>query len=404
MRLTTTIARSLTCPAGKSEQTYFDDDLPGFGVRVRATGSRTWLAQYAIAGKTKKVFLGSPNVVDGAKARAVAKDVLAAVRLGGNPASDKANERVIARETIGALVPRFLERQRARLKPRSLEETARHLSSHAKPLHGFPVKQVDRRLISKRLTEIATKSGPAAANRVRASLSAFFTWAARSGYVDGNPVAYTDKAVEIGARSRVLTDGELRTIWSVLHDEGQYDSVVKLLILTGARRDEIGSLRWSEIDLDRAFITLPPERTKNRREHVIPLSEPAKAILMNLPRRLESDGSERDPVFGRNYSDGFRNWSTSKRELDARLTAAGAPILDWNLHDFRRSLSTTAHERFGVAPHVVELLLAHSGGHQGGVAGVYNKSLYLEERRRALARWADLILGVEPGAVVAFRR
>jgi integrase len=403
MRLTTTIARSLACPAGKSEQTYFDDDLPGFGVRVRATGSRTLLVQYAVAGKTKKVFLGSPSVVDISKARATAKDLLAAVRLGGDPASDKANERAKARETVGALVPQFLERQRQRLKPRSLEETARHLSSHAKPLHGFPVSEVDRRLISKRLTEIATKSGPAAANRVRASLSAFFTWAARSGYVDGNPVAYTDKAVEIGARSRVLSDGELRTIWQAL-DDGQYDGIVKLLILTGARRDEIGSLRWSEIDLERALITFPPARTKNRREHLIPLSEPAKKILMTLPCGIESDGSERDPVFGRNYSDGFRNWSTSKRELDARLAKAGTPISDWSLHDFRRSLSTTAHERFGVAPHVVELLLAHASGHQGGVAGVYNKSLYLEERRRALARWADLILGIEPGTVVAFPR
>ena len=130
---------------------------------------------------------------------------------------------------------------------------------------------------------------------MRASLSAFFTWAAREGYCETNCVSYTNKATEKGARERVLADEELRTVWLAL-DDSQYSTIVRLLMLTGARRGEIGSLRWSEIDMDAATITLPPARTKNKREHVIPLSPQALAILA---ARRDVGDEERDHVFGR---------------------------------------------------------------------------------------------------------
>ena len=183
---------------------------------------------------------------------------------------------------------------------------------------------------------------------------------------------------------------------------------MKLLVLTGARRDEIGSLRWSEVDLDDSTITLPPARTKNRREHVIALSAPARALLAAQPHRIEGDGSPRDSIFG-NGAHGFSRWSASKASLDARITAAnrGEPLPHWVVHDFRRAISTTLHERLGVPPHVVEIILAHVGGHRGGVAGVYNRATYLDERRRALQRWADhieqLLGSKNPAKVVKLR-
>ena len=336
--------------------------------------------------------LGSVAVLDPGKARETAKRLLAQVRLGHDPARDKITARSKAAETFGALLPRFLERQRARLKPRSYEETERHLKAHAKPLHGYSIEALERRTIATRLAEIEKRSGPAASNRVRTSLSAFFTWAAREGYVDANPVAFTNKAIENGGRDRVLSDAELATVWRVLADD-QYGAIVRLLMLTGARRDEIASLRWSEIDLDAATITLPPARTKNRREHLIPLSEPALAILATQPRRLD-----RDCVFGRGAGRGFQNWSRSKASLDARIAAAReGKALDWTPHDFRRSLSTALHERFGVLPHVVEAILGHADGHKAGVAGIYNRAVYLDERRRALERWADHVVATVTG-------
>jgi integrase len=267
---------------------------------------------------------------------------------------------------------------------------------HAKALHGLALESITRRTIAARLAELAERSGPAAANRVRASLSAYFTWAAREGVIDANPVAFTNKQIENGARERVLTDDELWTVWGALGDD-QHGTIVRLLMLTGARRDEIGGLTWSEIDLNGATITLPPPRTKNRREHLIPLSTPALEILRALPRRKTPDGSPRDHVFGTGGR-GFQDWSGSKADLDDRIVAHhGAALEHWTLHDFRRSLSTALHERFGVAPHVVEVLLGHVGGHKGGVAGTYNRALYLDERRRALERWGAHIVGLVAG-------
>jgi integrase len=267
------------------------------------------------------------------------------------------------------------------------------------------------------LDQVERKHGPTSRNRVRASLSAYFTWLAREGYIETNPVAFTNLAEENGARERTLSDMELRAIWQGLDGASprspDYPAILKLLMLTGARRNEIANLRWSEvIDFHGMMIALPPERTKNNREHLIPLSEPALQLLKALPRRTMADGTPREHVFGhRSTERGFQGWDPAKRELDARIAQAshGKVLEHWTPHDFRRSLSTALHERFKTPPHIVEAILGHIGGHKGGVAGVYNKALYLEERRRALERWGEHIMGLVDGSprkakVVKLRR
>ena len=391
MKLSASVVARLALPPGISDKIFFDDELPGFGLRLRRSGDRSWWVQYAVAKRTRKLRLGSVAELDISKARSTAKTVLARVRLGGDPAHEKRAGRLQAGETVGALLPAFLERQHARLKPRSYEETDRHLSRHCKPLHPLAVAALDRRVIAARLAKVAKASGPVAANRARSSLSAFLNWCAREGYIDSNPAAYTNKAAENGGRDRLLTDAELVAIWRGLGGD-QYGTIMKLLILTGARRHEIGSLQWSEVDLDDDTVTLSAARTKNRREHVIPLSTSARALLAAQPHRAEGDGSPREFIFGHGAC-GFSDWSGSKADLDARIAAAnkGEPLPHWVPHDFRRAISTTLHERLGVPPHVVETILAHVGGHKSGVAGVYNLASYLDERRRALQRWADHI-------------
>jgi integrase len=406
MRLNDKTIRTMTCPVGMTERSFWDDEVPGFALRVRASGAKSWMCQYAKHGRTKKVTLGTPDVVTVGAARARAREIMAAVRLGGDPAKAKAEASEAAKHTLGALIPAFLDRQRKRLKPRSMIETERHLMKHAKPLHGQGIKAIDRRAVAQLLEAIERDRGAACCNSVRASLSALMTWAARSGFIDANPCAYTLRAVENGARQRVLADDELVVIWRALdivqslnnvkadRVSGDYAALVRLLLLTGARRDEIARLRWSEVDVAAAIIRLPGERTKNGRPHDIPLVPQALEILEARPR---TDG--RDFVFGTN-GHGFVDFSGSRAELDQRLagadgasTGADCAIAQrWTLHDFRRTISTRLHGApFGIAPHIIEALLGHISGHRSGVAGTYNRQGYLLERRAALAAWAQYI-------------
>jgi hypothetical protein len=202
MKLMTTTVRSLALPPGVRDKTFFDDDLPAFGLRVREGGSRTFVIQYDFGGKTKRMTLGSVAALDLGKARARAKNLLAAVRLGRDPASEKREAQARASETFGALLPRYLVRKGAELKPRSFREVERHLLVHAKPLHPRAVNALahDHRAIAAQLAQIVEASGEPTAKLVRDSLSGYFGWLVREGLADANPVARTNKAV--GASDR----------------------------------------------------------------------------------------------------------------------------------------------------------------------------------------------------------
>jgi integrase len=391
MKLTASTIARLALPDGIDDRIYFDDDLKGFGLRLRRSGDRGFVVQYAIGGKTRKIRLGSVAELDISKARSTAKTLLAQVRLGGDPASEKAHARVRAGETFGALLGPFMQRQQTKLKPRSFKETQRHLQRLCKPLHALPIAVLNRRTVAARLAAIAEANGPAAANRVRGSLGAFFTWAVMGGFRDDNPVVGTGRAVENGPRNRLLSDDELATIWHGLGDD-HYGTIVRLLILTGLRRGEIGELRWSEINLDAGFVTLSPERTKNGRVHVVPMSTPVRALIEAQPQQAGCD---------RVFAGVF--WNGAKATLDKRLAEDGEPLAPWVVHDLRRAFSTALHDKFNVPPHVVETLLGHSGGHKAGVSGVYNLARYLDECRRALDRWAEHIMALVTGEMVTAR-
>ena len=358
MKLTQATVHGLILTSGKSEAIYFDDDLPGFGLRLRAGGSKNWIVQYALGSKQRRMTLGSTKMLEPSKARDAAKDVLAGVRLGRDPAAERAEARVRASdEPLGAVVDRFLARQEGRLRPRSLTETTRYLKTHWKPLYDLRVVRVSRDSVAKRLGAIAGENGPIAADRARAALSAFFTWAIGEGLCEANPVIGTNKAAEMQSRERVLSDHELKTIWHALPDN-DYGRITRLLILTGQRREEIGGLRWSEMDMARRVITLPGERTKNHRPHDVPLSKPALTILKAQPTRdrrefVFGDGPRRSSQEGEDVRQGgFQGWSKSKTALDEQTKTIG----DWRLHDLRRTVATRMAE-LGVQPHIVEAVL-----------------------------------------------
>jgi integrase len=357
----------------------WDSVVKGFGAR-RQTDGVFYYIRYRLNGRQHIKSLGrhgSPLTPD--IARTTAKAKLGVAATGVDPFAEP-----LAAESFGKQVTRYLERKQATLKPRTYREVERHLLTHAKPLHRLWLSEIDRRTIAALLSEIE-KGGPYARNGVRSSLSAFLAWAVREGFIEANPVVGTGKAKDNGARERVLPESELREVWSTLQQD-QFGDIVRLLILTGQRRQEISALCWSEIDFERGLIAFPPARTKNKRLHELPLSSQVRAILDRQPHR-----KGRDFIFGRGKG-GFSGWSDCKATLDKRIAAnrgrKAKPLPDWRLHDLRRTAATGMAE-LGVQPHIIEAVLNHVSGHKAGVAGIYNRARYEGEMREALQRWAD---------------
>jgi integrase len=269
---------------------------------------------------------------------------------------------------------------------------------HLKPLHDMRLDQIHRRDVASRLSIIAAESGAVTADRVRSNLSSLYAWAIGEGLVDTNPtVGVTKHAADIKPRDRVLDDNELVAIWNAVPKRfGQhYGSVIKLLMLTGCRADEIAWLKWSEVDLEGKVIHLPADRVKNGVAFDVPLSDLALDILNDMDRY-----PGRDLVFGIRGG-GFQGWSKSKAELEARLPA-DMKMKAWRVHDIRRSVATGLG-KLKVPPHEIEEVLNHRSGHRKGIAGIYQRYDYAAEKRAALDAWAQhisVILAQASGANV----
>jgi integrase len=382
MKFTVRSTAALELTPGKLDFVAFDDALAGFGLRLRAGGSRSWIFQYAVSNRQRRMVIGKATALPLDKAREIAAQLHAKVKLGGDPAGDRVENRARSGETFEACMKLYLARRRTDVKLRasSYAEIERHLVRNLRALHGLRIDKVDRRAIALELTRLTAK-GPVQANRTRQSLVKFMNWCAREGFIDTNPAVFTNKNSE-APRDRVLADAELRAIWRALPD-GDFGDIVKLLALTGQRAREISELRWDEIDLARGVITLPAPRTKNRRAHTIPLPAPAAAILSARVRN-----ADRELVFGATGRRGFSGWSACKRQLDEQIK-----IAPWVIHDLRRTVSTGMNE-LGVAPWVVETVLNHISGSKGGVAGRYNYSQLPAEKAAALVRWAEHLMAV----------
>ncbi|HFA60009.1 MAG TPA: DUF4102 domain-containing protein [Rhodospirillales bacterium] len=402
IRLTARTARELPGPPeGKREVTWWCRDLPPFGLRVLNTGRRSWVVRYRIGRRQRFITLGSTEELSADAARKRAAEIVAKARLGEDVRAEIAARRERAAATFGAIVEVFLEERGRELRPRTLVEYRRCLAVYLTSWHRLPVTELNRTIIARRLAAIAKDRGTVAAARCRAYLSACLTWAIRRGLADleGNPVALTWAPASAPPRDRVLALDELGAIWRATDPaRGDHACIVRLLILTGCRREEVGGMKWEELDLSHRLWTLPAVRSKNRRPHAVPLSPPAIAILESRPRRLR-----REHVFGAGRS-GFSGWSRSKAVLDRRIAEMlGKPLVPWRLHDIRRSVVTHLHELGLAEPHVVEAIVNHVSGHKAGIAGVYNLATYETEKRRALDAWADAVRRAAEGSAASLR-
>ena len=385
MKLTKASVQSLALPTGKGDRFEWDDDLPGFGIRLRGNTAR-WVIQYRLGAQQRRESLGDVRKITLEDARKIARSRFAQVELGTNPAAEKAKTRaaaVAASLTLEKIAERYLAAKVTRVRPNTYGQTKLHLTVHWRPLANTPIDGIRRADVAARLQEITREHGRTAAARARINLSAMFNWAMREGICEANPTLATNNPTErIRPRERVLSDHELAAIWRACDDD-DFGRIIKLLILTGCRREEIGALKWSETDLADGVITIPGERIKNHRERSLVLPRVAWNILKSVPKR-----EGREFVFG---GRGFSAWSYMQILLHGRITAAeGKRLPHWTLHDLRRTMRTGLG-RIGVEPHIAERVINHT---KGGVEAVYDRYTYRREVQMALARWAEHVVAI----------
>jgi integrase len=392
-RLTDKIAAGLEVPKGSSPADFVDSELSGFACRVMPSGGRSWYVFYRTrAGQKRGMSLGPTGRLRAVQARQEARRILGEVAAGRDPKAELDAARAAAKApapeppmSLGQLIERFLADPGHRWNPKTRTEAERYLRKHWLPLHDMPVGEVTPQAVGGQLSVLTAKGARTARNRARAALSACFSWAMSEGLAEANPVA-PSRNLEEKARERVLSVRELQLVWSAVEGQGDYADIIRLLILTGQRRAEIGDMAWSELDLANAEWTLPSERSKNGLSLVVPLAPAALGIIQN-----RQPLADKDNLFGRETrrSRGFQGWSKAKSALDAKLAPHG--IKPWTVHDIRRSV-VTGLSRMETPPHIVEAIVNHQSGFKGGVAGTYNRWDYLDERRSALGKWAETVV------------
>lgn len=364
-------------PAGSTDHIVWDASMPSFGVRLRPSKA-AYIVQYRLGRQQRRESLGDCRKITLKDARKAASQRFAKVELGIDPVAEaKGSQRPDLR--FGAVADRYLQAKRVDLRPNTWKAAKRYLEVYWKPLHRLRMEEVTQKRVAAELGTIIGVHGRTAAARARGTLSAAISWAMREGLAESNPVIATnDPAAGLQERERVLDDREIRLIWNACRED-DFGRIVKLLLLTAARRDEIGGLRLEEIDGAAHRIRLPSERTKAKRAMVLPLAPMAREVLAACPIK---DG--REFLFGERGG-AFSRWSWEKLSMDKRIADTGEVLAPWRLHDLRRTAATRMAE-LKVPPHVIEAVLNHSLGSK--IARTYNRHDYLEEKIEAFHQWA----------------
>ena len=391
----------------------WDSVLPRFGLRVTPKGARIYLVQYRAkaaqghGNKTRRITIGQhgkPWTID--LARDEARRILAKVDLGQDPFDDReqdlqARQREIEAaqlrklDNFGSVADRYIA-YCARLK--TGKEIARHLRHdiipHWKARH---IADISRRDVRSLLDTITMRS-PSVSRLAYAAMRGLFAWCLERDLIDHSPCQGIKAPPRSTARDRVLSDQELITIWTAADSMGYpYGPIIKLLILTGQRLNEVCDMTWAELDLETNVWRLPKERTKNGKAHELDLSPQARDLIDQALRM------GRFVFCARGGGTGFRGYSAAKRKLDKiihqiRLKADPlcAPMEPWRVHDLRRTTATGCAS-LGFAPHVIEWVLNHISGARGGLVGVYQRHQYRQERKAALITWGGYVEGLVTG-------
>jgi integrase len=307
---------------------------------------------------------------------------------GIDPQQEKRSARIKLDDQFKAVMAAYVETYCKRHnRPNTANETERLLNAVFMPKWSMrKINEIGKADVLTVIDAIMAEGKPSAARHAFAAIRKFFNWCVEQGRLDQSPCLALKPPAKASNRDRVLSDLELGAVLNAAKSVGwPFGPIVQLLACTAQRRGEVVGMQWNELDLEARLWTIPSDRTKNHRTHIVPLTASALAVIKNLPR--VGDGPFVFPA--RRYSDrAYSGYSKGKRALDAH-----AEQHDWTLHDLRRT-AATGMAKAGVAPHVVEKILNHVSGTFGGVAGVYNRFGYLDEMREALTMWEAHVDGL----------
>jgi integrase len=386
-----------TLVPGSRDLFLWDRDLAGFGLKCTPTGKKVYIVQYRMGGRgfpTRRYKIGAHGPFTPEEARERARKVLQGVRDGLDPMQAK---RAQKHNTIEKLIEGFIESRRTKGR-RSAEEIKRVLDREiGKAWRARSVASITKADIHHVLDAIVARGSPVIANRTLAHIKTMFNWAKSRGIVAQSPADNIEKPGDESSRERTPDNAELAEIWQAAAKlDWPFEPAIKLLILTGQRREEVAQMRWSELKLAERVWALPASRTKNRQPHDIHLSSLALKII-----RAVTPIEDCDLVFSTNGETAISGWSRAKRRLDEEIGAARrakardlgrdaskvGQMPDWRIHDLRRSIATGL-ANLGVAPIVADRILNHVPRKQKGqVMFVYNRAAYAGERREALELW-----------------
>lgn len=385
------IARLANSPPGRRLE-ICDLNVPGLVVRITDRGAKTFCVRYRIGERTLRYTIGKLGPLKVREARKIALRVLAEAAQGSDPMQPRRQQRKPQRvPSLTLSVSTVIERFVGEWLPRRIDEGGLK-PAYAAECTRLLRKEVAPRWSEKRLVNITALDVTELLSAVHAkstrrhtyfALRALCKWAEGAGVLPINPIpANYPNPAKPKERERVLTPEETRRIWShVCRGTSPFHAIVALLLLTGQRRDEVADAEWNEFDLTARTWTIPGDRVKNGRKHIVPLSATAIVLLQALTsqgsRYLFPGKGVKRPTFS--------GWSRSKARFDRQTQ-----VTDWTLHDLRRTVATRLSER-GVSPHIVERLLNHCSGTVSGVAAVYNRASYYEEVSNAVEYWAEYL-------------
>ena len=379
-------------PPANGQAAYWDKKVTGLGFRVSRGGRRTWVLAYRYEGRMRWLTLGTYPILSLADARDLAKVKLHVVQTGGDPVAEKHKTRDA--DTFAVLAERYLNEHARRFKKASsTREDERNIRNELLPLWGNQkAASITRKDVIALVDGIAARGAEIHANRILALISKVFNFGIDKEVVDTNPAHKVKKPSPERQRDRVLAPAEIRKVWQAFDDEEtpHASALFKILMLTGQRRGEVRAMRWSELDLDGGWWTIPKERVKNKKEHRVPLVGQALELLRLL--RSDSNGISEAVFTGR---DGVRPLSSPQKPLVRAVQRSG---ISFRVHDLRRTVGTQLGA-MGIDRTTIKKLLNHS--EKGDVTAIYDRHRYDDEKRSALMRWDARLKTILTGETAA---